>query len=96
MIRDQRPNFLLIQETKMKRDLVNRFSFSKTMSSKASNLDGASGGVLTLYNSRAFKLSTIYNADNALLYEVSHIQSNDSWFILNLYAPNSKRDRKYF
>ena len=77
MIRDQRPNFFLIQETKMKRDLVNKFSFSKTMSSEASDSDEASGGVLTLYNSKDFKLSTIYNADNALLCEVCHIQSND-------------------
>ena len=96
MIKDQRPNFLLIQETKMKRDLVNKISFSKTMCSDASDLDRASGGVLILYNSRAFKLSSIYNADNALLCEVSHIHSNDSWFILNLYAPNSKRERKSF
>ena len=96
MIRDQRPNFLLIQETKMKRDLVNKISFSKLMNSEATDSDGAFGGVLILYTNRAYKLSPIFNVDNTLLCKVSHIHSDDSWFILNLYAPNSKRERKAY
>ncbi len=78
MIRDHRPDFLMIQETKMKRDLVKRISFNKAFSYEASNLEGASRGVLILYNSRAFKLSTLFSIHNALLCEVSHIHSNDS------------------
>ena len=31
-----------------------------------------------------------------LLCKVSHIHNDDSWFILNLYTPNSKRERKDF
>ena len=96
MIRDQRPNFLMIQETKMKKDLVKRISFSKKFCCEASDSDGASGGVLTLYNSRAFKLTTLFKSSNAILCEVHHIQSNDSWLILNLYAPNTKKERNSF
>ena len=66
------------------------------MNTKATNFDGASGWVLILYNNRAFKLSPIFNVDNALLCKVSHIHSDDSWFILNLYSPNSKRERKAY
>ena len=78
----------------MKRDLVNKISFRKFMNSDATNLDRALGGVLILHNNKAFKISSIYNANNALLCKVSHIHSDDSWFILNLYTPNSKRERK--
>ena len=80
----------------MKRDLINKISFSKLMNSEATNLDGASRGVLILYNNRAYKLPSIFNDDNALLCKVSHIYSYDSWIILNLYAPNSKRERKAY
>ena len=94
MIRDQRPNFLLIQETKMKRYLVSKLSFSKFMNIDAIDSEGVSRGVLMLYNKRVYKMSPIYNANNALLCKVAHIHSDDTWFILNLYAPNSKRERK--
>ena len=80
----------------MKRDLVIKLSFSKLMNNEATDSDGASGGVLILYNNRKYKLSPIFNVDNALLYKVSHVHSDYSWFILNLYAPNSKRERKAF
>ena len=96
MIRDQRPNFLLIQETKMKKEMVGKLSFNKHMSSEATNSEGASGGVLMLYNNRAYKMYPIYDVDNILLCKVSHIHRDDSWFILNLHAPNSKRERKAF
>ena len=80
----------------MKRDFVNKISFSKFMNIDATDSDGASRGMLMLYNNKAFKLSPIYNVDNALLCKVSYIHNDDSWFILNLYAPNSKRERKAF
>ena len=78
MIRDQRPDFLLIQETKMRKDMVGKLSFNKSMSSEAIDLKGAGGGVLMLYNNKAYQISTIYNACNALLCKVSHIHSDES------------------
>ena len=80
----------------MKRDLVSRISFSNSFSYEASDSEGASGGVLTLYNSRAFKLTPLFSSSNALLCKVFHFQSNDSWLILNLYAPNTKKERNCF
>lgn len=80
----------------MKREVVNKISFSKSMLSEAMDSEGASGGVMILYNSRAFKLFPIFIADNILLCKVTHIHSDDAWFLLNLYAPNSKRERKAF
>lgn len=43
MIRDHRPNFMLIQETKLKKDLVGKISFSNSMDGEAMNFEGASG-----------------------------------------------------
>ena len=96
MIRDQRPDFLMLQKTKMKRDLVKRISFSKNFYCVASDSDRGSGGFLTLYDTRAFKLTTLHSSTNSLLCEVFHFQSNESWLILNLYAPNSKKERNFF
>ena len=80
----------------MRKGVVGNLSFNKSMSSKATDLEGAIGGVLMLYNNKAYQISTIYNVGNTLLCKVSHIHSDDSRFILNLYAPISKRDRKSF
>ena len=96
IIRDQRPNFWLIQETKMKKKTIGKLSFSSNMNGEATNSNGAAGGVLTLYNKKAYQLSTIFNEGNAFLCRVFHIYSNDSWFLLNIYAPNFKRDRRNF
>ena len=60
MIRDHIPNFMLIQETKMKKDLVGKISFSNSMDGEATNSEGASGGLLTLFNNKHFLVSTIY------------------------------------
>ena len=94
MIRDQRPNFMLIQEMKMKKEILGKISSSNTMAGKATNSEGASRGLLTLFNNRNFIVSSLYNEGNILLCKVFHRNSNDSWFLLNVYAPNTKRERK--
>ena len=55
MISDHRPNFMRIQETKMKKESVERINFSSNMERLAMNSNGASGGLLTLYNSNISK-----------------------------------------
>ena len=77
MIRDHKPDFMLIQETKMKKDLLGRISFSNSMDGEATNSKGVSGG-LTLYNNKHFLVTTIYNEGNSLLCKVLHINNKDS------------------
>ena len=96
MISDQRPNFLLIQETKMKKDMVGKLSLSSSIYGEAIDSEGVVSDLLMFFNNKAFKISTIYNEGNALLCNVFHIHSRDSWFLLNVYAPNSKRERRDF
>ena len=78
----------------MKKDLVGKISFSNSMDGEATNSEGASRGLLTLFNNKIFLVATIYNEGNALLCKVLHINSKDSWFLLNIYTPYSKRERK--
>ena len=96
MIRDQRPNIIMIQETKMKNDILGKIKFSNMMSGEALDLEGASGGLLTLFNKKHFRVELDFNDGNILFYRVYHIHSNESQFLLNLYAPNNKRERKNY
>ena len=96
LIRDQRPDTLVIQETKVKKDFLGKIKFSNLMSGEASNSVGASGGLLTLFNTKNFRVENIYNEGNIIFCKFFQIHSNDCWFVLNLYAPNNKRDRKTY
>lgn len=87
---------MLIQETKMKKDSLAKIKFSNTMSGEASDSEGASGGLLTLFNNKQFRFEIEYNDGNILFCRVFHMYSNESWFLLNLYAPNNKRERKNY
>ena len=91
LIRDQRPDILMIQETKMKKGFLGKIKFRNLMSGEASNSDGASGGLLTLFNTKFFRMESSCNEGNILFCNFFHIPSNDCWFLLNLYAPNNRR-----
>ena len=66
LIRDQRPDILMIQETKMKKDSLRNIKFSNMMSGEASDSDGASRGLLILYKTNLFRVENIFNEGNIL------------------------------
>ena len=80
----------------MKKESLGNISFSNNMSGEASSFEGVSGGFLTLFNNKQFKFNTFYNDGNIIFCKVFHLYSNDIWFVLNVYAPNSKRERKNY
>ena len=96
MIRDQRPDIMMIQETKMNKDILGKIKFSNMMSGEALDSEGASGGLLTLFNSKNFRVELVLNEGNIIFCKVHHIQSNENLSLLNLYAPNNKRERKNY
>lgn len=96
MIRDQMPDIFLIQEMKMKKERLGNIIFSSTMNGIASNSEGASGGLLLLFNKRHFKIEPKYDEGNILFCRVFHLHTNDCQFLLNFYAPNNKRERKTY
>jgi len=69
MIRDQRLDILMIQETKMKKESLERIKFSNIMSGEALNSKGASRGLLTLFNNKHFRVESEYNDGNILSIE---------------------------
>lgn len=52
MIRDQRSDIMLIQETKMKKKALGKISFSNNIAGEATDSEGALGGSLTLFNNK--------------------------------------------
>ena len=66
MIRDHRPDLFLIQETKMKKEKVEKISFGKGLRNSATNSDGASGGLLTIWKD-SLDANIIFDGDNILL-----------------------------
>lgn len=64
MIRHQRPDIMLIQETKMKKEVLSKISFSNNMVGEAMDSKGSSGGFLTLFNNKLFKFTPLYNDGN--------------------------------
>ena len=80
----------------MKKNSLGKIKFNNLMSGEALDLEGASRGLLTLFNTKFFRVESFYNEGNILFCKVFHIHSNENWFLLNLYAPNNKRDRKNY
>lgn len=80
----------------MTTDILRNIKFSSLMSGVGLDAKGASSGLLTLYNSKHFRVEVVYNEGNILLFDVHHIRPNKNWFLLNLYASNKKRERKNY
>ena len=96
MLRDHRLDFILIQETKMRKEAVESISFSRSLEGFSTNLDGASGGFLTLYNSNLFNSHILYGEGNILLIQVENIKNKVFWYLLKVYAPNTKNGRRNY
>ena len=57
----------------MKKDLLGKISFSNNMAGEATNFEGTSGGLLTLFNNKHFKVTSMYNEVNVLFCKVFHM-----------------------
>ena len=83
MIRDHRLDLFLIQETKMKKEKFEKISFGKGMRNTTTNLDWASGGLLTIWK-EAFKANIIFDEGNIFLMNFYDLKTLDRWFLLNI------------
>lgn len=96
IVRDHRLNILLIQETKMSKDKVEKNKFSKFCESQGSISNGASGGVDTLWNTKFIHGIPIYHDSNHVATLFKHSRDGISWILSNVYAPNNKVCRRKF
>ncbi len=96
MLRDHRLDFILIQETKMRKESMERISFNRSLEGFATNSNGALRGLLTLCNSNLFKSHVLYSEGNILLIQDENIKNKEFWYLLNVYAPNTKNGRRNY
>lgn len=103
LIRDNRPDILVIQETKMLIDKVENLSIFKGGKIIVSDSDGASGGMAIFWTNKWIQGELFYQGRNMM--NVCFVNPKDnfswiltkdnfSWILTNVYAPNSKWGRK--
>ena len=94
MIRDNRPDIFLIQETKMLKDKVEHLSIFKEGNIFWSDSDGASGGLAVFWINKWIQGELIYQSRNMMNVRFVNSKDNFSWVLTNVYAPNTKWGRK--
>ena len=93
-VREQNPDFLLLQETKMQKEKAEQIKAFKNYTIKASSSEGASGGTMMLWRKSSFS-GTILSANKYLMIaKISSSEHKLDWYIVNIYAPNLKSHRK--
>ena len=79
----------------MKKEKVEKISFGKGIKNTATYLDGASGGLLTIWK-ESLETSIIFDEGNIFLMNFFNPKDQMRWFLLNLYVPNTKNSRRIF
>lgn len=94
MIRDNRLDIFVIQETKMLKDKVERLSIFKGGKIFESDSDGASGGLGVFQINKWIQGKLIYQNRNMMNVCFVNSKYNFGWVLTNVYAPNTKWGRK--
>lgn len=92
--REQKPDFLLLQETKMNKEKAEQIKAIKNYSIKASSLEGASGGTLMLWKKNCFSGTILSASKYFMIAKIISVDRMEDWYIVNIYAPNIKSQRK--
>ena len=79
----------------MKKEKVEKISFGKGMKNMATDLDGALGGLLSIWK-ESLEANIIFDKGNIFLMNFFNPKDWVRWFLLNLYAPNTKNRRRIF
>lgn len=94
MIRDNRPDIMVIQETKMLKDKVESLHLFKNGKILGNDSLGASGGLAVFWASRWIQGEIISQNSNFMNIRFNNSKDNFSWILTNVYAPNTKWGRK--
>lgn len=96
MVRDNRPDIVLIQETKMSKEKVENIKFFKDNYIIEGSSEGSLGGIATFWNGNSIEGEVISQDNNMTSIRFHHLKDNTSWVLTNIYAPNTKNERKKF
>ena len=92
-VRDQKPDFLLLQETKMCKEKVEQIKSFKNYSINASSSEGASGGTLMLWK-KNYSGTILFDSKHLMIAKITNFDQRDGRYLVNIYAPNTKNLRK--
>lgn len=94
-ISDNKVDILLLQETKMKKEVFEKdvLKIWPNANYFLSYVEGASGGIATLWNPLEFKGSLGFFGKSNLMASLEDQSSLEKWNLFNIYAPNFSRDK---
>ncbi|XP_059066359.1 uncharacterized protein LOC131857675 [Cryptomeria japonica] len=96
IVRDHKPDVVLIQETKMCKNKVESIRIFKSNGVIGTSLKGASGGTTIFWNQNTILGKEIASSVSRTSILLEHIKDNSVWVITNIYVPNSKAGRIKF
>ena len=88
-VREQKLDFLLLQETKMSKEKAEQIKKFKNYSINASSSEGASGGTLMLWKKTYFGI-ILFASKYLMIAKITNVDQWDGWYLVNIYAPNTK------
>jgi exonuclease III len=94
MIRDNRLDIFVIQETKMLKDKVECLPIFKGRRIISNYYEGASGGMVFFWINRWIQGELISQNRNMMNVRFFNSKDDFSWVLTNFYVPNSKWGRK--
>jgi exonuclease III len=96
LIRIEKPQILLIQETKLQGDeaLREMKQIWNPGSGAAISARGASGGICTVWNAQTFKEEQRVDSNHWTLVKLKHLQIGITYPICNVYMPNNFWEKK--
>ena len=93
-VREQKSDFLLLQEIKMDKEKAEQIKSFKDYCLKASSVEGASGGTLMMWKSKYYIGTVLKTSKHLMVVKISSNDHNKVWYIVNVYAANIKNQRK--
>ena len=94
MIRDNKIDIVLLQETKMLKDKVEGLLVFQGGKVLGSDFDGALDGMAIYWNDRCINGEFISQNRNMMNIIFFNSKNGSSWVLTNVYAPNSKWGRR--
>ena len=93
-VREKKMDILLLQETKMEKERFEKIKYFNEYCLKASILEGTLGGTIILWKKSYFLGFVLNERKHFMMVKMTSINQNYEWYIVNMYAPNTKNSRK--
>ena len=92
----QNPDIMVIQETKMEKEKAKSLKSFNIYTIMASSFEGASRSMLIMWNNSLFIGIFLDANKHFIVVKIHCLTQNKFWYLVNVYAPNNKKARKFF